>query len=266
MAININTVYQTVLTILNKEQRGYITPDEFNKIGTQVQLDIFEQYFEDLNQQLRVPQADVDYSDRIENIDERISIFKTFGDATYDSITTPNNPFWNLPAVDTYNNTIIYTGVEPTNPPFPSTILSFYRLGSVVYNIPRGIPVEIQRLQRSDYYEIQRSRLTQATKLFPTYLYENNKLYINPTDISTNGEVTVDFVRKPRNVVWGFSIGGVGQYIYDSTTSQNFELSEAEQTSLIVKILLYAGVVIKDPQLIQVAAAKEQATEVNQKS
>ena len=65
MAINVNTVYQTVLTILNKEQRGYITPDEFNKIGTQVQLDIFEQYFDDLNQQLRVPQADVDYSDTV---------------------------------------------------------------------------------------------------------------------------------------------------------------------------------------------------------
>ena len=74
MAINVNQVYSTVLTILNKEQRGYITPDEFNKISTQSQLEIFEQYFEDLNQQLRVPQADVDYSDRIENIDEIFSI------------------------------------------------------------------------------------------------------------------------------------------------------------------------------------------------
>ena len=71
MAINVNTVYQTVLLILNKEQRGYITPDEFNKTATQVQLDIFEQYFDDLNQQLRVPQADVDYSDRQMNIDEK---------------------------------------------------------------------------------------------------------------------------------------------------------------------------------------------------
>jgi hypothetical protein len=51
MAINVNEVYKTVLSILNKEQRGYITPDEFNKIGTQVQLEIFEKYFEDLNQQ-----------------------------------------------------------------------------------------------------------------------------------------------------------------------------------------------------------------------
>jgi len=46
MAINVNTVYQTVLLILNKEQRGYMTPDEFNKVSQQVQLEIFEKYFE----------------------------------------------------------------------------------------------------------------------------------------------------------------------------------------------------------------------------
>ena len=84
MAINVNTVYQTVLLILNKEQRGYMTPVEYNRIATQSQLDIFEQYFEDLNQQLRVPQVDLDYSDRQLNIDEKISPFKTFGDCHID--------------------------------------------------------------------------------------------------------------------------------------------------------------------------------------
>ena len=69
MAINVNTVYTTVLSVLNKEQRGYITPDEFNKLATQVQLEIFEKYFEDLNQQLRVPQADSEYANRQKNID-----------------------------------------------------------------------------------------------------------------------------------------------------------------------------------------------------
>ena len=78
MAINVNTVYQTVLSILNKEQRGYLTPAEFNKVASQVQLEVFEKYFEDLNQQLRVPQADVDYSDRVMNLDEKLAIFKTF--------------------------------------------------------------------------------------------------------------------------------------------------------------------------------------------
>ena len=45
MAINVNTVYTTVLSILNKEQRGYLTPYEFNQLATQVQLDIFENFF-----------------------------------------------------------------------------------------------------------------------------------------------------------------------------------------------------------------------------
>ena len=60
MAVNVNTVYQTVLLILNKEQRGYMTPTEFNNVATQVQLEIFEKYFEDLNQQVRVPQTNTD--------------------------------------------------------------------------------------------------------------------------------------------------------------------------------------------------------------
>jgi hypothetical protein len=50
MAVNVNEVYKTVLLILNKEQRGYITPNEFNKIATQVQLEIFESYFADGDQ------------------------------------------------------------------------------------------------------------------------------------------------------------------------------------------------------------------------
>jgi len=65
VAINVDTVYKTVLLILNKEQRGYMTPDEFNKIATQVQLEIFENYFENLNQQLRVQDNDSEYADRI---------------------------------------------------------------------------------------------------------------------------------------------------------------------------------------------------------
>ena len=99
MAINVNTVYQTVLSILNKEQRGYMTPDEFNKVGTQVQLEIFERYFEDLNQQARVPQSDLNYADRLENIDEKVAIFKTFGNASYNN-TSPHLVFRKNPNIE----------------------------------------------------------------------------------------------------------------------------------------------------------------------
>ena len=64
--VNINTVYQRVLAIANKEQRGYITPQEFNLFANQAQLDIFEQYFYDLNQFQLVPGNDTTYSDMID--------------------------------------------------------------------------------------------------------------------------------------------------------------------------------------------------------
>ena len=82
MAINVNTVYTTVLSILNKEQRGYLTPYEFNKAATQSQLDIFEKYFTDLDGQLRIPQNEFDYSNPLSNIDDGLSTFKCFGACT----------------------------------------------------------------------------------------------------------------------------------------------------------------------------------------
>ena len=254
MAINVDTVYKTVLLILNKEQRGYITPDEFNKTATQVQLDIFEQYFDDLNQQLRVPQTDYDYADRQMRIDEKISPFKTEGNCVY------NSGKFNLPSTDAEGNSVIYNGTEPT-----TGQVAFYRLGTVVYSPSIGFPTEIQMLQRNDFYNIEKSPLTASTKEFPTFLYENNKLIIRPVTITSG--ISASFLRKPKNVKWSYLIGNLGQYIYDSSpNSQNFELHASEQTEVITRILLYSGVIIRDPQIVQVAASEIQKNEINQKS
>ena len=344
MAINVNTVYKTVLLILNKEERGYVTPDEFNKISAQVQLEIFEQYSDDLNQQLRVPQSDTDYADRVSNIDERLSIFKTFGTATYDAATIPTNPYFTLPTTDIYGDTV-----------------EFYRLGAVVHKDT----TELQRLQRMEFYNIQKSPLTKSTESFPTYLFENEKIFVKTDSITSN--VGVNFLRKPLDTRWGYFVGSVGQLIYDSTvygaslintgvntltssittpltggipgtynsvattggtgtglivnttvssptavsidvatagtgyvvgdvvsiaagllggtstqvditlTAANFnanntygstqiELDIAEQTDFILRTLFYFGVVVKDPQIIQVAASQVQRDEMNEKS
>jgi len=271
MAINVNTVYQTVLSIINKEQRGYLTPAEFNTVGTQVQLDIFEKYFEDLNQQLRVPQADVDYADRVMNLDEKLAIFKTFGQAQYDNVSNPGLAYFKLPTTDAYGATV-----------------DFYRLGTVIYKDDRGNQIELQRLPRTDFYNIERSPLTKSTKSFPTYLYENrgdvnvsgqpinnhlqNVIYVNPVDITSN--IEVDYVRKPIPPIWGFSTAGRGQYIFDGnyydaglgTGSRDFELHESEQVNVILRILAYAGIIIQDPSIVQVASQQVQGKEVNKKS
>ena len=234
MAIKVNTVYQTVLMILNKEQRGYMTPTEFNKVATQVQLEIFEDYFDDLNKQLRVPQADTDYADRQENIDEKIAIFKTFGDAAYK--TEGGLSYFELPTLDAY-----------------SKIVSFYRLGNVLYNDEKVV----QRLDRREFYYANQSRLTKPSTINPAYLYENQKLFIKPTSIVS--KITVDYVRKPVDVNWVIRLGSLGQYEYNDLASVDFELHESEQTEVILKILLYAGIIIRDNEIVQTAAALVQA-------
>jgi hypothetical protein len=263
MAINVDTVYKTVLLILNKEQRGYITPDEFNRTATQVQLDIFEQYFEDLNQQLRVPQSDYDYSDRQMSIDEKISPFKTSGDCVYSAGR------FSLPIIDAEGNTVINSGVEPTT----ALQVSFYKIGTPIYTPASGFPTELQRLQRNNFYNIEKSPLTASVEAFPTYLYESNKITVRPVSIISG--LNTSFIRKPKNIVWGFNIGSLGQYIYSASTvtpptsgilSQQFELNASEQVEVITRILFYSGVIIRDPQVIQVAAQEIQNNEINQKS
>ena len=51
--VRVDDVYQKVLAIANKEQRGYITPQEFNLLANQAQMSIFESYFYIKNQRER---------------------------------------------------------------------------------------------------------------------------------------------------------------------------------------------------------------------
>ena len=134
----------------------------------------------------------------------------------------------------------------------------------MIYSPASGLPTEIQRLQRNDFYNIEKSPLTASVKAFPTYLYESNKIIVRPTTITS--DVTTSFIRKPRNVIWGYTIGTVGQYLYNQSTSTQIELNPSEQVEVITRILFYSGVIIRDPQIIQVAAQEIQNNEINQKS
>ena len=82
MAVSVDTVYQRVLAILNKEQRGYVTPQEFNLFANQAQSDIFEQYFYDINQFGRMHGNDTEYSDMLNLLNEKINIFEKTGNMT----------------------------------------------------------------------------------------------------------------------------------------------------------------------------------------
>ena len=72
--VNIDTVYQKVLAIANKEQRGYIKPQELNLFADHDQMDISEQYFYDINEFERLHGTSREYSDMVTQLEEKIAI------------------------------------------------------------------------------------------------------------------------------------------------------------------------------------------------
>ena len=300
MAINVDQVYKTVLLIINKEQRGYLTPNEFNKLATQVQLDVLDNYFETLNQQIRVPQNESEYGNRYKSVQEKLDAFKKIGDCTYNAAAGTNPAFFTLPTssgtasgtqlISTVTNQITYPltsitqsqvedstvvvtyqGLAYTNFTISGGIFSltagslptgaannivitlypqdFYKLGTVLYKDDRVV----QPIQRNELALLNMSPISKPVEYFPVYLFEQNKVIIHPQTISNS--VKASYIKKPANPSWNFDSSS-GYYVWDPATSVNFELDATEQVNVIIQILLYAGIVIKDPTIVQAAASE----------
>tara|TARA_R100000541_G_scaffold32152_2_gene40932 strand:- start:685 stop:1617 length:933 start_codon:yes stop_codon:yes gene_type:complete len=300
MAINVDQVYKTVLLIINKEQRGYLTPNEFNKLAAQVQLDILDTYFETLNQQLRVPQNESEYGNRYKTVQEKLDVFKKIGNCTYNAAAGTVPAFFTLPTsssvasgtqlISTVTNQITfplttitqsqveqstvvvtYLGVAYTSFTISGGIFSltagslptgaannivitlfpqdFYKLGSVLYKDDRIA----EPIQRNELALLNISPISKPVEQFPVYLFEENKIIIYPQSISSQVQAT--YIKKPTDPSWNFNSSS-GYYVWDPATSVNFELDVTEQVNVIIQILLYAGIVIKDQTIIQAAASE----------
>jgi len=257
MAVNVNTVYQTVLYILNKEQRGYVTPAEFNSLAAQVQDEIFESYFPDGNQVNRLNQ------NNSQNDTEFFNIFK--------NISYKLNPF--IDEVDFEpNGANVNEFIYPLFDENGLTNRIIYNIGDVVsYYVGSSNYNSIaQFVTKSDYNKITRSKLTSPTKKNPLFYTKpsisvNSSapiLYIDPAPNS----VKVNVLFKPATPFWRFNISTNNSYVYSSINSTDFELDISEQSNIIIRILKYCGVIVNDPNVINVASQEIQQTEINEKS
>jgi hypothetical protein len=216
--VSIDTVYQKVLALANKEQRGYITPQEFNLFADQAQRDIFEQYFYDLNQLLRVPSNSDEYADIIDNLREKIAIFENQGTIAAGIINAPNG---------------------------------LYRLGTVSFE-----GAEIEEVQPNEFLYINNSPLTRPTERRPIYVRTGEfTVNIAPNTI-TQADCT--YIARPTRPSWGYVVVQ-SKAMYDPTNRVDFQLHSSEEGNLVNKILVYAGVAIKAPDISQAAGGLQMA-------
>ena len=226
--ISVDTVYQRVLAILNKENRGYMTPQEFNLLANQAQLEVFEQYFYDLNQFNRIGEITNEFANIVKNIKEKINLFKT--NAT---LTKSGDKF-----------------VLPSN---------LYRLGTLYYNDY----IEVEEVNENELLFINQSPLTRPDSTRPVYTRTGNSVAVYPSGITT--DIKCSLIISPAKPNWSYvEVNNVP--MYNATDSTNFDLHESDETTIVYKILSYAGLVIKQPEISQIAEQKDNIKTQKEKS
>lgn len=231
--VGIDRVYQTVQKILNKEQRGYLPPVEFNLFANQAQQEIFHSYFSMRNM---VATNSSDYSDIQSNVEEKISYFDNEETISKTTFTNPAG-----------NTTQAYY-------PYPS---NFYHLVSVVY--PDDYVATEVSAKHLTY--VKRSKYTKPTVRQPIFVRHEGGLVCIPDPSNgtetTEPTITINYVRTPNEVQWNYETVN-GKPLYNANTSIDFELHPSEITELVLKICQYAGLSTKSVDVAQAAAQKEQ--------
>lgn len=329
MAISVDKIYKSVLTILNREQRGQLSPGQFNKLAQQAQLELLEKAFFDYNRSLNKRSnagEDNDYANIPEKIKEKLDVFSKEAElhipagknaikpginvrtrtvtagvsvptqvtaGTYSNLATTSNGAGTgltVTVVATTNTfstiTVINggsgyaTGDVITIPqasmtganadytfPIEATDLNthgFTILPSDLYkivNISRANrSINLEKVNKSEYTYVNSSKLTSPTSTYPIYYRDLNGIKISPTSSLAESYVTIDYVKIPNAPFWNASIdtGPHGSIIMDTASSVNFELHESEEINLIIRILSYVGVIIKDPFVVQTIQQQEQ--------
>lgn len=222
MSVSIDRVYQTVLTIVNKEGFDYVTPQEFNLLANQAQIEIFEEYFRDEERLMLQGRNDSDYTDGVRNLDEKISFFYARSTSIVDT--------------DWVN--------------YPDDM---YRLGIVASADQMSPGVHMDEVSQKDALYITLSPLTSPTRKQPVYTRNECGITVYPSTLTS---VNMIYLRRPAEVAWRGTVDAAsGQFVVGGST--DFELHPSEFPELVVKILSYIGIMIKAADIAQFAENQE---------
>lgn len=243
----INNIRNTVSYLINKDNRGYITPEEFNQFAKQAQLDIFEDYFSEYAKAIAKQNGDfrartssetfkygTGYADIPEDIAETIEGF-----AVSDSLLNLNG----------INGKFYYPGFNPALLSEPKA----YKINRITYNDT----VDIERVPRTKIKYFLKAKDIAPTIDYPIYTLDQDGIKVYPTTIISS--VTIDYIRYPKDPKWTYTSLAGGEPIFNqgATDYQDFELPSNDETNLIIKILQYAGLTIRELDVIEVANGKE---------
>jgi hypothetical protein len=308
----INQVRNTVLSVLNKNNYGYISPSDFNLYAENAQMELFEEYFSNYNKAINMEnarQAGSDYAEIEGPIAETIEGFLV----TNFLINNANS--FSIPSLVTTGDTAYYilkmlchTNVisSGANSSIGANLLisssaQFTSLGivqgDIVVNLntnktakvisvtsnttltldaniflttPVNYLVISQAVKEADKVSVGKitmlnsSLLTQPNNIFPSYTLEGDYINIYPKTINQFGQIEAVYFRHPKVPKWTYSTLANGEPVFNQSQPdyQDFELPYEDTYRLVMKILQYCGMSIREAEVTQFGMIQEQ--QINQ--
>jgi len=237
--MTIDEVYRLVQTFANKEQRGFIAPSEFNLLAKQAELEL--------------------YNKRLSIVKEKAPTKRSQG--IYGESLSPELARQDI-ATFLVGSSV--TGVSKLSPHLGSTftLTSDYVESMFIHideehSISTNIPVDI--VEPKDVNQILRSSLVKPSMEYPIALLgadasgASKVFSVFPENIT---KVVVYHYRNQNTPKWNYVTIG-GKPVYNHSGSNGFKLSVRCHGEIVVKILEYLGVSIREPEVVQYAQSNE---------
>ncbi len=311
----INQVRNTVLSVLNKNNYGYISPSDFNLYAENAQMELFEEYFSSYNKAINmenVRQAGSDYAEIEGPLAETLETFLVTDFLSHSTGTqfTSINSFY-APSLTTTGRTAYYIlkvlchtdvltqgnntsvtanqlvcstgqftsfGIKKGDIVVNSSTKAISRVNTVISSsvisldaniftsTPQGYIIISQDVKEADKVSVGKitmlnsSLLTQPNNMFPSYTLEGGILNLYPNTISEFGQVECVYFRHPKVPKWTYSTLANGEPVFNQSQSdyQDFELPDEDIYRLVMKILQYCGMSIREIEVAQFGILQEQ--------
>ena len=240
---SIQTVYETLQDLANKDQQGFVSPVEFNRFAQVAQLNIFNGLFDELKDVKKLSRSGFDPSrdkSRFKRIQEDLAAFST--KATLSKVSGVFN---------------VSSATNPANPPM-ARIISMATAGSMLLDQSTKKPIEIcydeEKIER-----ILISNLSSPTEEFPIALVSED-IHVFPTSIN---KIEVRYYKYPEGrTSTGVRTATMPTYATSGTLT-DFELPEHYVSDLVYEIGKMIGVNLRDTDIVnytgQEMTARKQA-------
>lgn len=234
MYANVVNVYKAVSQLANKDQRGFVTIDEFNTFANQAQLEIYNSLFREIEDYRRSSRQSINAGrekSRRKLVEEDLAFLSK------SETLTKTNGLFNKPAD-------------------LSRVISISTAGGVLMGNMTRTPIDVT-YDEDSVERLLASDLSKPTNSAPLAMVRD-KIQVYPSSVN---KIKVRYYKKPESSDLTQGTIGPVQYSTDNSTDsgvRHFELPAHYEAELTKEIAKMVGLNIRDTDVVNYVLAEQQ--------